>query len=68
LLAAVSGFAPQCGIEDLLWKQARASAGMDNREEAGKKKPLLGNYKERLGNQAANKFEEALPDETEKNL
>ena len=24
LLAAVSGFAPQCGIEDLLWKQTRA--------------------------------------------
>jgi FlaA1/EpsC-like NDP-sugar epimerase len=68
LLGAVSGFAPQCGIEDLLWKQAQATAGMDNREEAGKKKPLPGNYKERLENQAANKFEEALPDETEKNL
>jgi len=24
LLDAVSGFAPQCGIEDLLWKQAQA--------------------------------------------
>jgi FlaA1/EpsC-like NDP-sugar epimerase len=68
LLAAVSGFAPQCGIEDLLWKQARGDTRILDNGKKGKKKPLPGNYKERLGNQAANKFEEALPDETEKNL
>jgi FlaA1/EpsC-like NDP-sugar epimerase len=68
LLGTVSGFAPQCGIEDLLWKQAQAAAGIENAEHAGKKKPLPGNYKERLEDRAANKFEEALPDETEKNL
>jgi FlaA1/EpsC-like NDP-sugar epimerase len=68
LLETVSGFAPQCGIEDLLWKQAQTGTEVQAIEEAGKKKPLLGNYKERLENQAANKFEEALPDETEKNL
>lgn len=68
LLETVSGFAPQCGIEDLLWKQAQAGNGTQDAEETGKKKPLLGNDKERLENQAANKFEEALPNETEKNL
>jgi FlaA1/EpsC-like NDP-sugar epimerase len=68
LLDAVSGFAPQCGIEDLLWKQAQAENSVPDSMIQDKKKPLLGNYKERLENQAANKFEEALPDETEKNL
>lgn len=68
LLETVSGFAPQCGIEDLLWKQAQPQNGTPDSAEIDKKKPLLGNYKERLENQAANKFEEALPDETEKNL
>jgi FlaA1/EpsC-like NDP-sugar epimerase len=68
LLDTVTGFAPQCGIEDLLWKQAQTGNGTQDAEEIGKKKPLPGNYKERLENQAANKFEEALPDETEKNL
>jgi FlaA1/EpsC-like NDP-sugar epimerase len=68
MLDAVSGFAPQCGIEDLLWKQVQAGNGKPDPTEIDKKKPLLGNYKERLENQAANKFEEALPDETEKNL
>jgi FlaA1/EpsC-like NDP-sugar epimerase len=68
MLDAVSGFAPQCGIEDLLWKQVQAGNGKPDSTEIDKKKPLLGNYKERLENQAANKFEEALPDETEKNL
>lgn len=68
LLETVSGFAPQCGIEDLLWKQTQPQNGTPDSAETDKKKPLLGNYKERLENQAANKFEEALPDETEKNL
>jgi FlaA1/EpsC-like NDP-sugar epimerase len=48
LLGAVSGYAPQCGIEDLLWKQARTAAGIADAKEGGKKKPLPGNYKERL--------------------
>ncbi|EIC29679.1 MULTISPECIES: polysaccharide biosynthesis protein [Methylomicrobium] len=68
LLQAVSGFAPQCGIEDLLWKRAQSGAAMPGPEEIDKKKPPFENGEGRRKNQAANKFEEAPPDETEKNL